>query len=31
MWLPGVLLVWRYIPETKGMELEDASAAGVAL
>lgn len=22
MWLPGVLLVWRYIPETRGMELE---------
>ena len=23
LWLPGIFLVWRYIPETKGMELED--------
>lgn len=23
MWLPGIFLVWKYIPETKGMELED--------
>lgn len=23
LWLPGIYVVWRYIPETKGMELED--------
>ena len=23
LWLPGAWLVWRYIPETKGLELED--------
>ena len=23
LWLPGVYVVWRYLPETKGMELED--------
>jgi hypothetical protein len=22
LWLPGVYLVWRYIPETRGLELE---------
>jgi MFS family permease len=23
LWLPGVYVVWKYLPETKGMELED--------
>ena len=23
LWLPGIYIVWRFIPETKGMELED--------
>lgn len=27
MWLPGVYLVWRYIPETAGLELEDVHGA----
>jgi putative MFS transporter len=26
LWLPGIYLVLRYIPETKGMELEDIQA-----
>lgn len=26
LWLPGVYIVWRYLPETKGMELEDITA-----
>ena len=29
LWLPGVYLVWRYIPETKGMDLEDIHEAAV--
>lgn len=27
LWLPGVWIVWRYLPETKGMELEDITGA----
>lgn len=23
LWLPGIFVVWRYLPETRGMELED--------
>jgi putative MFS transporter len=26
LWLPGIYLIWRYLPETKGMELEDINA-----
>jgi MFS transporter, putative metabolite:H+ symporter len=26
LWLPGIYIVWRFIPETKGMELEDIHA-----
>ena len=28
LWLPGIYIVWRYLPETKGMELEDITGAG---
>lgn len=27
LWLPGIYIVWRYIPETKGLELEDITGA----
>jgi len=23
LWLPGIFIVWRYLPETRGMELEE--------
>lgn len=26
LWLPGAWLVWRYLPETRGLELEDIGA-----
>lgn len=26
LWIPGIFIVWRYLPETKGMELEELHA-----
>lgn len=26
LWIPGIFIVWRYLPETKGVELEDLHA-----